>query len=108
VIAERGSLRNTLAEECRCDWHSGAHRLADRHQVRFEPKRGRVERAPGSAEPALHFISNQESACAPADLFDRVGHALRERVNTAFALQRLQHDRRGRVVDGSTKPVRIV
>ena len=62
--------------------------------MRLEPDRRGVERVPGAAETALHFVGDQQCAGAVAGLHDRGGKCRRERPYAAFALNRLGDDRR--------------
>ena len=95
VVAERCRRGDSLTELRRPDRHAGAERLAERHQVRLQAKRRRVERAARSAEAGLDLVGNQQRAGAGAGPRNRVRHRLRERPDAAFALQRLRDDRRG-------------
>ena len=65
MIAEADRRRDLLREQRGADRHAGAERLAERHQVRLEAKRGGVERPAGAAEAALHFVGDEQRAGAP-------------------------------------------
>ena len=81
-------------EQRRADRHAGAERLAERHQVRLQAERGRVERPPGAAEAALHFVGDEQRAGAAARRRRSPSAvALRDRPHAAFALDRLDDDR---------------
>ena len=76
--------------------------------MRLQAERCRIERMPGAAEAALHFVGDQQRAGVAARLVDRRGKLRRERADAAFALDRLGDDRGGVARDRRAAAPRIV
>ena len=108
MVAEGDRVRDLFADEGGADRHAAAERLADRHQMRLEADGGEVERIARSPEPALHFIRDEQRAGAGARVRDRRGKRRRQQPDPAFALDRLDDDRRRRLRNGRAKGRRIV
>ena len=62
MVAECERGRNVFFDERRAHRHAAGERLADRHQVGAHAELLEVERLPGAAKAALHFVGNQQRA----------------------------------------------
>ena len=94
---KRGS--NLLIRENRAERQPACQRLRDRHDVRLCRKlliRKVASRAP---QPALNFVGDQQRSCFVASSRARAPEAFAYRINSAFALNRFEHNRANGVVE---------
>ena len=105
VIAQRDGGGDAGADERRADGHAAAERLADRHQVGLEAECLRVKRLAGAAQPALHFVGDQQRAGRRRDVPHGPRERRRDRPHAALALDRLQDHGGG--VGGHGRPERV-
>ena len=75
--------------------NAGAERLADRDELRPKSQHRIEERVTGATEPALDLVADHERARAIARRLHGRGERRGQRPHAPFALNRLEHDRRG-------------
>jgi hypothetical protein len=68
----------------------------------------KAKRCPGAPEAALDLVEDEDGAGRVASVAGRAEELGRERDDSPFALDRLEEDRRGRLVDGGLQRLDVV
>ena len=95
------------AGEARPQRKAAADGLGDRHDVGRDADRLIDEQRAGAAHAALHLVEDQQQAVPVADRAQALEESRRHHMDAAFALDRLDHDRRGLVRDGLLHQIEI-
>ncbi len=88
------------------DREAAAERFRQRHDVGRNAAALIAEQFAGAAEAGLHFVEHQHQAVLVAQLAQRTQEFPRHDAHAAFALDRLDHDRRGLRRDRLLRPPR--
>ena len=94
-------LPNRRRAHSRADWHDPAAELLGKsHDVRGDALMVAAEHGAGASDACLHFIGDHDRAGAVAGLANRPEIAVRRHMDATLALDRLDDEGGGLVVDG--------
>ena len=101
------ALRGALGRKAGADREAAAERLGDRHDVGRDAVPFMSEELAGPAHAALHLVIDEEQAELVGDLAQPLEIAGRSRAHAAFALDRLDKNRRRLFADRRAHLVQI-
>ena len=108
MIAGGDGRGDGVGDQRRADREAAAEGLGHRHQVGRQAERREREHLAGAADAALDLVGDEQRAGPLARLLDGLGQRRRDRPHAAFALDRLDDDRRRLAGDQPIERRRIV